>query len=381
MSNIERNVNAGTSALFPSAIQVSSEPHTITSAPSLPAIQWNGELNAVTSPLFPAAIRGSSELNVGTSAPFPPALRRSGESNAVASAPFPPAIQGSRELMSFVDGWCDAISPANVYEGACAVCARATPVKELHTVDMSSIDLSILCRPGEGITRKERMRPSDPVSELEGPILYESGRQGKYIYVCVPCLESLRKRQLPKSALANGMWIGDAPECLRQLTFMERIVIALERHNCFVVKVTMGQYKMNANAVIFGQPVRKVYERLPPPRADIADCVAMLFVGPCKPTSQEYKRTPFIVRRRAIIRALEWLILNHPDYEHIRIAYDLLDEYPEDEPPVCVVYRYGNEDLPAESQPSYGGRDNEGISEDECTFSVQGLSEDAYIGM
>ncbi|KAI0652912.1 hypothetical protein C8Q70DRAFT_928946, partial [Cubamyces menziesii] len=301
--------------------------------------------------------------------------------NTNTSPSFPPSIHDRSSLMGFVDGWCDAISPANVYEGPCAVCARCTPLKDLHTVEMTSIDLTVLRRAGEGITRKERSQSSEPVIELDGPILYQPGCQGKYLYICSACLEPIRKRRLPKYTLANGLWLGDVPECLQDLTFMERMLVALERHNCFVVKVTMGQYKMNANAVIFGQPVWKVYERLPPPRADITDCLAMLFVGPCKPTSHDYKRTPFIIRRRAVVRALEWLILNHPDYEHVSIAYDLLDEYPEDEPPVCVIYRYDTAELPIESKPSYGGRDNEGISGDECTFSVQGLSEDTYIGM
>ncbi|KAH9899681.1 hypothetical protein C8Q73DRAFT_743563 [Cubamyces lactineus] len=138
---------------------------------------------------------------------------------------------------------------------------------------------------------------------------------------------------------------------------------------------------MNANAVIFAQPTRRVYHCLPPPREDIADCLAMLFVGPCKPTSKEFRRTPFIIRRHAVARALQWLILNHPDYEHVGILYDLLEQYPEDEPPVCVIYRYGVEECPPESQPSCGDRDNQGLVGDACTFSVQGLSEDAYISM
>ncbi|KAI0649977.1 hypothetical protein C8Q79DRAFT_900724 [Trametes meyenii] len=148
---------------------------------------------------------------------------------------------------------------------------------------------------------------------------YENGRTDniqkrvpwRLLNVCNECLSALRKHRLPKHSLANGLWVGDVPDVLRDLTFCEKLLVSLERHNNFIAKVTMGQYKMSTNAVVFSQPVSKVYQRLPPPKADIADCLAILYVGPCKPTPKDMKRTPFIIRRNAVLKALKWLVLNN----------------------------------------------------------------------
>ncbi|KAH9855422.1 hypothetical protein C2E23DRAFT_705442, partial [Lenzites betulinus] len=104
-----------------------------------------------------------------------------------------------------------------------------------------------------------------------------------------------------------------------------------------------------------------------------------LSASPCKPVAEDLRRTPFIVRRSAVLAALKWLILNHRDYADIDIAYEHLAEYDDEEPPVSVVYRYGDGQLPVESQPGYGGRENESTSQGECTFSVQGLTESDYV--
>ncbi|KAI0355613.1 hypothetical protein OH77DRAFT_1364522, partial [Trametes cingulata] len=138
---------------------------------------------------------------------------------------------------------------------------------------------------------------------------------------------------------------------------------------------------LTANAVVYAQPVGKLYRKLPPNRRELEECLAILFVGPCKPVSADFKRTPFVVRRSVVLSALKWLILNHRDYAGVALAYDNLAEYEDGEPPVSVVYRVGDAELPAESQPGHGGRENEGVTdqEGECTFTVQGLTETEYV--
>jgi hypothetical protein len=42
--------------------------------------------------------------------------------------------------------------------------------------------------------------------------------------------------------------------------------------------------------------------------------IADLSIGPCKPTKDDFKRTPLLVRRKKVAAALEWLKLNHCDY-------------------------------------------------------------------
>ena len=72
------------------------------------------------------------------------------------------------------------------------------------------------------------------------------------------------------------------------------------------------------------------------------DVLAILFTGPCKPTSEDLKRTPFLVRRNHVAKALEWLKLNHCDYADIEISSKNLDQYDENSSPVSIEYRESN---------------------------------------
>ena len=83
----------------------------------------------------------------------------------------------------------------------------------------------------------------------------------------------------------------------------------------------------------------KIYSTLPPKLSEMDEVLAFLYLGPNKPTSAEFKRTPFLVRRNRVIEALEWLKLNHVDYKDIDISHENMKEYPEDVPPVIVEYQ------------------------------------------
>jgi len=77
---------------------------------------------------------------------------------------------------------------------------------------------------------------------------------------------------------------------------------------------------MKANIVAFESSISKIYNILPPPREDLDKMLAILFMGPCKPTAEDFARTPFLVRRNPVINALEYLKLNHADYADVEIS-------------------------------------------------------------
>ena len=60
---------------------------------------------------------------------------------------------------------------------------------------------------------------------------------------------------------------------------------------------------------------------LPPPCEDLDKALAILFTGPCKPMAEDFACTPFLVRRNAVIKALEWLKLNHANYADLEVSY------------------------------------------------------------
>ncbi|KAI0354566.1 hypothetical protein OH77DRAFT_1405085, partial [Trametes cingulata] len=188
---------------------------------------------------------------------------------------------------------------------------------------------------------------------------------------------------MPTLSLANGRWVGDVPQQLRDLTYAEELLIARYRRNYCVAHVKSGQGFLKANAIVFEQPVLKVYDVLPPPRSEIEDCFALLFTGPVKPTNDDYKRTPFVVRHRVVMGALRWLQLNHEQYYRVRISPENMAEFPDNEPPVCVVYRNQSvADGDEQNLAVYDVSDPRvGPSAESCPFMVHTLSAPALARM
>jgi hypothetical protein len=80
---------------------------------------------------------------------------------------------------------------------------------------------------------------------------------------------------------------------------------------------------MKANAVTFSNPMPKIYHVLPPAIDELDEVLAFIYTAPCRPTAEDFKRTPLLVRRNKVGKALEWLKLNHIGYRdlhyHMRI--------------------------------------------------------------
>ncbi|KZT18402.1 hypothetical protein NEOLEDRAFT_1026735, partial [Neolentinus lepideus HHB14362 ss-1] len=130
---------------------------------------------------------------------------------------------------------------------------------------------------------------------------------------------------------------------------------------------------MTSNAVVFAQPTPRFYRVLPPPRADLDETLAILFTGPCMPTKEDLKRTPLLIRRDVVHRALTWLKLNHIGYLDLEISVENLQSYSADEPPVAVVYRPADDGVTGESLPVYDSRHENGAVDGPCPFAVHGL--------
>ncbi|KAL1944337.1 hypothetical protein VTO73DRAFT_3522 [Trametes versicolor] len=116
---------------------------------------------------------------------------------------------------------------------------RAVASTSMSFVEARTVDLSPLVRPG--VARMERFSPEEPVT-------------------------------LPANALANGRWVGATPPALQSLSYVEQLVIAKYRHSFCVAQVTTSD---------------RVYNTLPPPRADIEACLAILFVGSARPSDED----------------------------------------------------------------------------------------------
>ena len=136
----------------------------------------------------------------------------------------------------------------------------------------------------------ERKVSSDPICELNGPIIDHNCR-----YICKSCKETVKRRRIPKFALARGLWLGKVPDELQGLSFAEQLLVGRIRHNRCIVRVAKGMHKMIANAVTFEHPMQKIYTVLPPPIEEMDELLAFIFTGPCQPTEDDFHRMPLLV--------------------------------------------------------------------------------------
>ena len=287
---------------------------------------------------------------------------------------FPPSPSSVQLEHAIIKNACKRMDPINFEEVGCAVCGELRQRAKTSRLKTVKNLLSILEVPG--VSRVERTSNAIPVKEFKGPVLDYSCS-----VICEDCRAHIRQGKVPRLALARGLWLGKVPPVLGNLTFVEKLLVARVRHTCAFVKVASGMRKMKANIVAFESPIQKIYNILPPPREDLDEMLAILFTGPCKPTAEDFARTPFLVRRNAVINALEWLKLNHIDYADIDISRENVMQYEENLPPVTVEYRLSVSNKVPEGTSVFDNEDADGTVEGDCVFTVHGLTGDACNSM
>ncbi|KZT18000.1 hypothetical protein NEOLEDRAFT_1081404, partial [Neolentinus lepideus HHB14362 ss-1] len=167
---------------------------------------------------------------------------------------FPPDPPSKELIQKIIHGFSQAQITSIIEEGSCAVCGILCPCSKLTLLTNYKEKLHLLSDNGRVVTRRERKTKSDPVMVIPGPIL-----NFRSDMICPKCAQSLDKNKPPELALANGLWIGDMPTELQNLTLAEQLLIARVRHNRCVVRVSSGMHKMRANAVMFANPTPTIY--------------------------------------------------------------------------------------------------------------------------
>ncbi|KAJ7156920.1 hypothetical protein C8R43DRAFT_865820, partial [Mycena crocata] len=288
---------------------------------------------------------------------------------------FPPHPPSKADQHRIISGMCNDFDPANFEESGCSVCGELVPKIELtRKEDLPDLNYELLCE--NEVTRKERFSENDPVEELHGPIMADDCD-----HICVECESFLRKGKRPLKSLANYLWVGKIPWQLADLSWAEKMLIARVRHNRCVVRVASGRGKLSANAIMFQTPIIQVYDTLPPSKEEMSEVLAFVFLGPNRPTEDEYARTPMLVRKSRVREALDWLKLNHSDYTQLNISQRNLDDLPEHGMPFGVDWKQtveGETNRTAEEMSLNDEGEEEGTNQGPCTFAVHGLSGEEY---
>ncbi|KAI0743695.1 hypothetical protein C8Q80DRAFT_1106681 [Daedaleopsis nitida] len=188
---------------------------------------------------------------------------------------FPPRAL-SRELEErIVKGYAEDIDIGNFLESACSVCSMLTARSKLQSINDLGIDLSPLVPDGP-VTRKERYSSSKPIIEIPGPVLLPNCSD-----VCTACAKDLSQGKIPSDSLADGLWVGEIPRQLKDLSWTEKMLISRVKHNICIVKVHVsGMSKMKANVVSHSLPMPKIYSVLPLAREDLDEVLAFMYIGP-----------------------------------------------------------------------------------------------------
>lgn len=152
--------------------------------------------------------------------------------------------------------------------------------------------------------------------------------------VCSACLKRDRYVQQGEPFLfsqGNNMDPGVVPDCLKDLTQMEEMVIAKAHCHMIMKRVRGHQYHYTGHAVCFWQNNVTFFDTLPS-RPQHVDIVILRPHG-AQIGDERYKRqfrNDFRVRRGYVERALRWLQRHHPDYRDITISQPNLLALPVD---------------------------------------------------
>ncbi|KAM6489506.1 hypothetical protein JOM56_015063 [Amanita muscaria] len=57
------------------------------------------------------------------------------------------------------------------------------------------------------------------------------------VQICTSCFTQLNRNQRPRYGLCNGLWLGQVPTELQNLSIPEQLLIALNFPRCFVFKM------------------------------------------------------------------------------------------------------------------------------------------------
>ncbi|KAK0432705.1 hypothetical protein EV421DRAFT_1893120 [Armillaria borealis] len=275
------------------------------------------------------------------------------------SLAFPPKPLDEKLSHMIISDFCAASAPEEFKEAGCAVCGQLTPLKKLSSIWHIKHFLHILENPSA--TRKERYCETDPVKNLDGPVLDMSTD-----FICLSCHASVQKGIVPSNALCNGLWLGGVPQVLSELSFVECLLVSHIQHNsCFV--------KIISHVISFESPLAKIYDILPPPKKDIDEVLAILFTGPNKPTEEDLKRTPLLVRHHVVFNALSWLCNNHTDYQHVKFFKANFNEYKENDTPVDIIYQHSLSNKVPEDTSVFDMTDADGTDNGVCPIVVHSI--------
>lgn len=194
------------------------------------------------------------------------------------SGVFPPMPLTSDAKDNIMRDYCADMHPSKIQETGCAVCGELKLAAECTPLQDTQHSFDYLMQTGF-------VPPPAHANRTVKNVLLAP----KCTMVCKECQKCASKQKVPKNSIANGMWLGDVPPELQDLTWAEKILVSKVRCNRYFVRVAAGRKKLSANIIAFENPTAKIYNALPPPKEELSEVLAVLMVGPVKPTDDDFR--------------------------------------------------------------------------------------------
>ncbi|KAF8331666.1 uncharacterized protein EI90DRAFT_3196614, partial [Cantharellus anzutake] len=137
------------------------------------------------------------------------------------------------EKVACVTDYLSALSNAAVKGGVCGCCGRdigAGAWMEVAFADIPNVHHL------EPHPVHEGMQLTSGLLVIKATIC-ETEEGAWYMGVCYECLASLKRNKKPLFSLMNGLWVGDIPDEIADLTIPEQMLLALVYPHCFMFKM------------------------------------------------------------------------------------------------------------------------------------------------
>jgi hypothetical protein len=153
--------------------------------------------------------------------------------------------------------------------------------------------------------------------------------------VCNECLNPLKRNTVPRHALMNGLYVGELPDHLKDISWLEEQICALARTGPIEFRLYGSDSKeqpflARGNVCVHPQPTVSTANILPLLPQDINEMIAVIFTSSLNKMPENIARHVFRVRKRVIHDFLVHMHATNPLYKDVTIQEEYLNMYPED---------------------------------------------------
>jgi len=142
------------------------------------------------------------------------------------------------------------------------------------------------------------------------------------VVLCNSCHKSIKSGRRPHESLANFRWVGAQPDELRDLTWLEELLIARAHLVARIVRLeerkTSSYFALKGHTVLLPQDTTRLLDLLPMSPSSLPDVVRVVWTGKSAPEKARL-RSHFTVRKQKVYDALKWLCRHHEDYRQVTI--------------------------------------------------------------